>query len=282
MKKGWLLCLILLAGSHSCRAIYGPSLTRADVEVSQRACQEAHFAKSQEITNAVHGRNSAQVLAVLGDALREWRATPEASALYPARAFCIHEVVPTHLPPNLDALAKLTPTAEVLRFREFGVAYFYYGPDDEWVLREDPVDLDRLAREHLDSPWGRQAFLMMTRLGWSKGECQEGPDQFREVIEHGEKFLHDYPQSEVSDSIRLELAHAYATWWNVSRTELSDSHGNYKTGADAAKQRAIELYREYLKLQKTPADDVQNRLKALQENPKGSNEYTYFCDEYED
>jgi len=34
---------------------------------------------------------------------------------------------------------------------------------------------------------------MMTELGWSKGACQEGPDQFRLVIEHGEAFLAKYP-----------------------------------------------------------------------------------------
>jgi hypothetical protein len=53
-------------------------------------------------------------------------------------------------------------------------------------------------------------------------------------------------------------------------------------GADAAKQRAIELYKECLSRQKIPEKDVRIRLKALQENPKGSNTYNYFCPEYED
>jgi hypothetical protein len=67
------------------------------------------------------------------------------------------------------------------------------------------------------------------------------------------------------------------------RTQSPDSTAEaYKLGADAAKQRAIELYKGYLNRQKTPEQDVQNRLKALQENPKGSKKYDYFCPDYED
>jgi hypothetical protein len=285
MKRIWLISVMLLGCSHSCFAIYGPSLARADAPVALRACQEANFARGQEITKAMQSGDSAQILLVLGDALSEWRATPSASFHYTARAFCIHELVPSQLPPSPDPTRTLLPTTEVLRFQELGITYFYYGPDAEWVLRDDPVDLNQLATQHLDSPWGRRAFLMMTRLGWSQGACKEGPDQFREVIKRGEKFLGDYPQSEVSDNIRLELAHAYETWWNLSRGEPNPPYSSpekYRRGSDAAKQRAIELYKEYLSRQKTPEKDVGIRLKALQDNPKGSNEYDYFCPDYED
>jgi hypothetical protein len=95
------------------------------------------------------------------------------------QGFCIHELMPSHLPPSLDPTKTLLPTTEVRHFQELGITYFYYDPDAEWVLRDDPVDLDPLAIQHLDSPWGRQAFLMMKGLGWSQGACQEGPDQFR-------------------------------------------------------------------------------------------------------
>jgi hypothetical protein len=46
-----------------------------------------------------------------------------------------------------------------------------------------------------------------------------GTGSISRVVKRSEKFLGDYPQSEVSDSVRLELAHAYATWWNLSRAE---------------------------------------------------------------
>jgi len=125
---------------------------------------------------------------------------------------------------------------------------------------------------------------MMTEIGWSKGSCQEGPDQFREVIRRGETFLRDYPDSEVSESVRLKLANAYATWWNVSRMK-PDGYADpetYKPGALEAKQRAIELYQDHLKSQKLPSQEVLKRLKALQENPQGSETYDYFCEDYED
>jgi hypothetical protein len=287
MIKNWSLAFVLLAYSKCAWAIYGPSLTRADRAVALRACQEANFAQGQEIAKAVRSGKPTDILGVLGDALKEWRGTPSTSVLYPARAFCIHEIVPNRLPSaSSDLATQRLPTLDVTRFRDLGLEYFYYGPDGEWTLREDPVDLNELAIEHLDFPWGRQAFLMMTRLGWSQGACQEGPDQFREVIKHGEKFLKEHPKTEVSNSIRLELANAYATWWNVSRME-SDAYSNpenYEAGAPEAKQRATKLYEEYLRAKRASGGDVQveKRLKALLNNPKGSDEYDYFCEDYED
>ena len=86
------------------------------------------------------------------------------------------------------------------------------------------------------------------------------------------------------ESPRLELANAYATWWNVSQMEPDEysNPANYKAGAPQAKRRAIELYQEYIKAQKTAGVEVRKRLKALQKNPMGSNERDYFCEDYED
>jgi hypothetical protein len=285
MRNILLSVVVLVACSHSSWAIYGPSLTRADVSVAVRACREASFVRGAEVVNAMRGGHPAEIERVLGDALKEWKATPEMSALYAARAFCVHELVPNRLPAGSQDLAtQRLPTPDVNRFQDLGLEYFYYGPDGEWTLREDPVDLNELASKHLDSRWGRRAFLMMTQLGWSQGACQEGPDQFRQVIKHGEKFLKKYPGSEVSNRVRLELANAYATWWNASQAEPDaySNPANYKAGAPEAKRRAIELYREYIKTQKTPGADARKRLKALQENPKGSSEFDYFCEDYED
>lgn len=281
------LSLVFLVASSYCGwAIYGPSLTRADVSVAVAACREANFTRGAEITKALHNHGPDQILQVFGDGLREWRATAQTSALYPARAFCIHELVPRDLiPPQVDPDTARQPPPAVARFHGLGILYRYYEPDGGWVLVKDPVDLEDLATNYLGSRWGREAFLLMTRLGWSRGECREGPDQFRAVIKHGESFLKDYPESEVSDGVRMELANAYATWWNVSRDKPKPPYSSpepYKAGAEEAKQRAIKLYQDYLKRQKTPAKDVQDRLKALQENPKGSNEYDYFCEGYED
>jgi len=182
------------------------------------------------------------------------------------------------------------PESLVAAFGQMGIEYFYYDPAAEWTLRSDPVDLNELAEKHLNSLWGREAFLMMTKLGWSQGGCAEGPDQFREVIKHSEIFLKRYPRSEVSDRVRLELANAYATWWNVSRDEPDPaaeppfSAEPYKVGAEAAKEEAIKLYEQFLGAHKSSSTStkVSERLQKLKHNPDGSKTYDYYCPEYED
>jgi len=284
VKHFWLSAAILSACSPLSWAIYGPSLTRADTSVSVRACQEGHFSHSQDITRALQSQDPNQMFEVLGDALKEWRATPSTSALYPARAFCIHELVPNGFPVSTSATTlnrhtNRPPTVQIL-----GVEYVFYEPDARWILTEDPVDLNKLATQ-LNSPWGRQAFLMMTQLGWSQGRCQEGADQFRKVIKEGETFLVEYPNSEVSAAVSLAVANAYATWWNLSRSNPNPPYSSpemYKDGAGEAREKAINLYESYLDKQTTSIPEVESRLKELRDNPKGSNTYDYFCSDYED
>jgi hypothetical protein len=288
MTRNGLLGLILVASSQLAWAIYGPDLVRSDPALASRACQEANFQQSEQIATAVTRGKPDDVLKVLGGAMTEWRETAKTSPLYPARAFCVHELIPNILEPKgatkIDPATWREPTSAVMKFSDLGIEYYYYSPDGAWRPSKNPVDLNRLATEYLDSRWGRHAFLMMTQLGWSKGACQEGPDQFRLVIEHGEAFLAKYPVSEVSDRIRLEVANAYATWWNIANME-PDAYTDptrYKTGAAKAKQRSIELYKQFLSAQKNPIPDIEKRLKNVQENPKGSNEWDYFCEDYED
>jgi len=288
MARSGLSALILIACSNPAWAIYGPDLVRADRAVASQACQEADFQQSRQIAKAVASGKPDEILQVLDSATKEWRKTPKASPLYPARAFCLHELVPSILEPKgagqTDPTTWRQPTPAIVEFKKLGVEYYYYDPDGAWRPSTNPVDLTLLATEFLNSRWGREAFLMMTKLGWSKGACQEGPDQFRMVIKRGEAFLAKYPASEVSGSLRLEVANAYATWWNVANME-PDAYtdpSRYKAGAANAKRRAIDLYQQFLSVQKKPRPDVEKRLKDLRENPKGSNEWNYLCEDYED
>jgi len=276
----------MIASSHIAWAIYGPDLARSDPSVASRACQEAGFQQSQQIARAIANGTPDDILQVVAGATKEWRETAKTSPLYPARAFCLHELLPSILEAKqaVDPQIWREPTTAVMKFKDLGIEYYYYSPDGAWRPSRNPVDLNQLATEYLDSRWGRQAFLMMTEIGWSEGACQEGPDQFRLVIKRGEAFLTKYPTSEVSDRIRLDVANAYATWWNVASME-PDAYTDptrYKAGAVEAKQRSIELYRQFLGARKSPSPDVEKRLKNLQENPKGSNEWDYFCEDYED
>jgi hypothetical protein len=287
MKKIWLLTVIVIAGSRPGWAIYGPSLTRTDTATALRACKEAQFTDANEIAEAVQSRDPAKAVLVMSNALIELKSTHVTADNYAARAFCVHELVPGRLPREgaIASPAATQTTTLVKQFADLGIEYFYYDPDAEWTLKKNPVDLKGLASAYLDSPWGHKAFLMMTELGWSEGACQEGPDQFREVIIHSEEYLVDYPDSEVSNDIRLELAHAYATWWNLSRSERNPPYEypeTYKVGAAEAKQGAIELYQRYLKAQKTPAAEIEKQLKALQRNQSGDDKFDFFCPDYED
>lgn len=287
MRRNTLLLLVLIAFSQPAWAIYGPDLARTDPAVASRACLEADFQQSRQIAMVVASGDPDNIIQVLGPVIKEWRETARTFALYPARAFCLHELIPSILQPKgatgSDPVEWRMPPPAVLEFEKLGIEYYYYSPDGAWRPSKNPVDLSQLATEYPDSRWGRQAFLMMTKLGWSKGACQEGPDQFRSVIKHGEAFLAKYPASEVSNQIRLEVANAYATWWNVAHSEPNafTDPARYKAGAAEAKQRAIELYQQYLNEQ-GPKPDVEERRKKLRENPKGSNEWDFFCEDYED
>ena len=287
MKELSTLITILFACTQFGWAIYGPSLARTNTATALRACEEAKFSQGPAIAEALRSGDPAKIVLVLGDAMEEMESTNLMSDLNAARHFCVHELVPIQLPAEGENTSRkaLRPTVLVKRFQDIGVSYFYYDPDGVWTLQKDPVDLNQLAESYLESPWGRQAFLMMTHLGWSQGECREGPDQFRDVIKHGEKFLVEYPNSEIPDNIRLELANAYATWWNVSQEERQPPlvyPETYKVGPGEAKQRAVELYQEYLKTQKNAVPEIEKRLQSLRENLKGSGTWAYFCADYED
>lgn len=100
MTKRCLSLLILLILSNTAWAIYGPDLARTDPAVSSQACQAGNFQQSQQIARAAASGKPDEILPVLANAIKEWEQTPETSPLYPARAFCVHELVPSVLEPK--------------------------------------------------------------------------------------------------------------------------------------------------------------------------------------
>lgn len=116
------------------------------------------------------------------------------------------------------------------------------------------------------------------------GRCVLLSDCFR-VIEHGKTSLLAYPNVEESDRVRLDVADAYATWWNLSQTGgKTDETGRekYPQGALEAKRSAIALYAMYLRSQKAPDAKVAEQVRLLKGNAQGSGTYAYFCPDYED
>ena len=285
MKATFVLASVLGFGCRVSLALYSPDTERVSIAVSTLACQEAEFKQGQAIVQALQSQSLADAMAVLPDALTELRNTPELSPFYPARAFCVHELVPSAI-----VMRQLPTPPAVTRMRTLGLNYFYYEPDARWFVGPNPIDLMALATNYLDSRWGRQAFLMMTQLGWSVASCREGPDQFYTVIERGQAFLQRFPNSEVSNDVRLAVADAYATWWNLSQNplsvELTPKH-DYQKGATEAKSAAIKLYGEYLKGgdgEQTQTSDAKagQQITLLQTSPKGSSSYEFFCSDYAD
>src|SRR5271155_4464964 len=93
MKLRYLVPLLVFSW-HVSLALYSPDIDRVPVAVSTLACQESGFKQSQAIVRALQSQKPTDATAVLPDALAELRGTAKTSPLYPARAFCVHELVP--------------------------------------------------------------------------------------------------------------------------------------------------------------------------------------------
>jgi len=124
------------------------------------------------------------------------------------------------------------------------------GYDDIWCY---PGFLaDSLASRAGADRWTDFAFLQRMEEGWSPacGPCGYdsvvGPEQYKPVIARGMAYLHAHPSSRIAPEVRLMVAEAHETAWdlaavNESFDELHDP--------EAASHRihAIEIYETYLK-----------------------------------
>ncbi|MCW5978450.1 MAG: hypothetical protein KIT09_10250 [Bryobacteraceae bacterium] len=120
------------------------------------------------------------------------------------------------------------------------------------ALEYDHSLLRRAWKEFPDTAWGQRAFLMLQRLYCSGPgfECKDF-SCFRQVIEEGEKFLQDYPDTPFRREQLYHLALANETWWSLSQAAEDDSTSmdvqvDQRSG-DAARKRAIELYEELIR-----------------------------------
>jgi hypothetical protein len=109
------------------------------------------------------------------------------------------------------------------------------------------------------SIWGERAFLLLLNQGFDASpDCEAGSDSFRIVIQQGEPFLNQHPQSPYRPEVQLSLAQAYETWWSLSQAqsgrEDSDVEpANYQSGAGIALQKSIQYYKQLL--QASPESD---------------------------
>ncbi|MGH9632951.1 MAG: hypothetical protein ACRD7E_32005 [Bryobacteraceae bacterium] len=150
-------------------------------------------------------------------------------------------------------------------------------------LEYDRSLLRRAWNEFPDTPWGQRAFLMRQRLSCSIPDfgCQ-GPNRFRTVIEKGERFLREYPDTSLRKEQVYHLALANETWWSLSQAEPGDLSAQGaevdKVSGERARKRAIELYEE---LQRIAPGSPEARAGQLA-LPRlklglGTGERTFFC-----
>jgi len=117
-----------------------------------------------------------------------------------------------------------------------------------WAYTHDL--LWRIWEDYAGMPWGEQAFLLLESLGWNTHVgCQAGSDEFRMVIQTGERFLREYTESQNRPDVLLFVAQSYETWWSLSQAGSRDDYvdpAKYQEGAEAAREKAIQLYEQLL------------------------------------
>jgi hypothetical protein len=164
----------------------------------------------------------------------------------------------------------------------FGVRYT--GPGHySGELESDRSLLIRAWRQYPETPWGQRAFLMLQGIGCAVPEfgC-DGPNCFLTVIQQGEKFLQEYPDTPLRKEQLYYLGLANDTWWSLSRAEPGDISAEGakvdRVSGERARLRAIGYYEQLLQLAPGSAEPSAGRL-ALPRLRLGlaTGERRFFC-----
>jgi hypothetical protein len=157
-----------------------------------------------------------------------------------------------------EVLTEATNTATVRReLARFNIQYTgpgHYSGDLEY----DRTLLQHAWKEFPETPWGQRAHLMLQRLSCSVSTGFPGPEQFKAVIQQGERFLQTYPDSPFRKEQLYHVALAYETWWSLSQAVPGDPTAEGarvdRTSAERARVKAIGLYEELFRLAPTSAE----------------------------
>jgi hypothetical protein len=102
------------------------------------------------------------------------------------------------------------------------------------------------------------------------------------VIEGGEKFLREYPETPFRKEQIYHLALAYETWWSLSQAKQGDPTAEGaqvdRASAERARKKAIELYEELVRIEPESPEARAGQL-VLPRLKLGfdTGERTFFC-----
>ena len=182
-----------------------------------------------------------------------------------------------------ETLAEAPDANQVRRqLAAYGLRYTGMG-HESGDLEYDRGLLRRAWKEFPETPWGQRAFLTLQRLGCliPDSGCR-GPNCFRTVIEQGEKFLREYPETPFRKEQIYHLALAYETWWSLSQAEPGDETAEGaqidKASAERARKKAIDLYEELTRMApESPEARAGQLILPRLKLGLGTGERTFFC-----
>ena len=136
----------------------------------------------------------------------------------------------------------------------------------------------RVWREFPETDGGEMAFRQLQNRGWNTDPtegCPANPDLFRTVIEKGEAFLEERPQSRLRLQVLFTVAAAYESWWSIAHARADDPFvsappyprkAENRKQAGVARERAIRNYREVVRIapQSPEAASALRRLPRLE------------------
>lgn len=133
-----------------------------------------------------------------------------------------------------------------LQVGDFVLSYVFDHLADGWVY--DHVLQRRVAQVYPETDAGQWAFLSLeNRGGYAGAGCPSDPALFHTVIAQVEPYLKQRPNALYRESLLFDLAQAYETWWSASQAPATDDYvvaSTYKSGAENARNSAIELYEQ--------------------------------------
>ena len=146
--------------------------------------------------------------------------------------------------------------------RPFGLVFTYDAHDDRWIVARGLSDA--IIGQYPFNDWAHMALVSKILHGWDLVDCH---DSYTETIKQGTDWLARNPGSPYRLAVTQAVAHAYETWWSLSKAPgydllASTSREAATAGAGRARLEAIAWYRRALELMPAglPIKDIERAI----------------------